>query len=416
MQAILQVCSGIALIASGWCDSWTVQPGFTLFANSLVEFAGPRRAPGYQRCADSSLPSPRLRVDIFGCAMASADATSGESGNKLSSQLTSAWKSRNASQLRTIKEACTGNLELQMLVLQTIDRYKVGVATAGASGATVAQIMGAKKKTKPQQDGGGERFELSDASKVITRARAMYSKWSRQWLAELLHFITKGGLQYKDLMERFADRPRLLEMLERGLDVRVTGENQDKVGDVNDTKLNLYEACATVYEMRGTPLRGIADAFGEDGSIDWLAAGHYALLVDEKPEGQQVSITLKSQKKLTRVMADVIADDNGPWTIKKNWSVQSAYLSSPKDEYAIKYFFPGGHRKLARQSSADLRVILVVCGGDGNSLKGLAALRSRLANDDFGGRDAIDAKRARVSNASALPSVGEGQGDAPPAE
>lgn len=363
-------------------------------------------------------PSPRLRIDIFGLrAMASADTNSGESGNKLSSQLPAAWKTRNACQLRTIKEACTSNLKSQMLVLQTIHRYKAGVATAGASGATVAQIMGAKRKTKPQQDNEGERFELCDASKVTTRARAMYNKWSRQWLAELLHLITKGELQYKEVVERFADRQRLLEMLERGLDIRMTGDNQDKVGDAKDAKNNLYEACATLYEMRGEPLRRIADAVSEDGSIDWLAAGHYALLVGEtKPKSQQVSITLKSQKEVARVTADVIADDHGPWTIKANWSIQSACLSRPKGEYVIKYFFPRGHRKLARQSSADMRVISVVCGGDGNSLKGLAALRSGLPLDDVGVGEANDAKRARVNNASVLPSVGEVQDDAPPAE
>lgn len=67
--------------------------------------------------------------------------------DNVSSQLTSNWKSTNAKRMKGIKSACEGNLELQILVIQTIEKYKKGVSAASAAGTSMAALVAKKRKT-----------------------------------------------------------------------------------------------------------------------------------------------------------------------------------------------------------------------------------------------------------------------------
>lgn len=117
------------------------------------------------------------------------------------------------------------------------------------------------------------------------------------------------------------------------------GGNGDRVGDVNTSALNLYKACAALYALRTKPLLGIADHISDDGSIDWLAAGHYSLEVVPSPNGQEVYITCKKLSKIVFLVAGPLADGAAVWRIHKNWSLEPAYIQVAMQRYLCKAFF-----------------------------------------------------------------------------
>lgn len=214
--------------------------------------------------------------------------------------------------------------------------------------------------------------------KAITRGRAMYSRWSKVWLCELLSVITAVELDVKSLMERFTYRERLLEMLGMALEVLMTGDHQDKVADPKAKKSELFEACKRLYIIGGEQLKGIEQHFTDDRGIDWQKAGHYSVDIEKSPQGGiTVKVTWNKYNKTIDVDKHVISDDTGPFVLKRNWSVTGAFLASPCDEYCCKHFFPGPHRKLARMNSSDMQIISLCTGGDGTGFKSLPSFRPR---------------------------------------
>lgn len=100
----------------------------------------------------------------------------------VSAQLTSNWKSTNTKHMKDVKNACEVNLELQILVIQTIDKYKKGVCAASAAGTSMAALVSKKRKTAGSVDNDNKPYEYTEMDKPITHGRAMYSRWSKVWL------------------------------------------------------------------------------------------------------------------------------------------------------------------------------------------------------------------------------------------
>ena len=75
------------------------------------------------------------------------------------------WRSRNTSQCKRIQKAVFNNLELQMLVLSTIEQYEASQECAQAHGTTVAKVQQTPKGKKEHDDLTG--VAISDPLKMI---------------------------------------------------------------------------------------------------------------------------------------------------------------------------------------------------------------------------------------------------------
>ena len=64
----------------------------------------------------------------------------------MSGAMLAAWRARNATQVRRISQAVDSNLELQMLVMNTIDQYETAKRKADDAGETLESLS--KKTTR----------------------------------------------------------------------------------------------------------------------------------------------------------------------------------------------------------------------------------------------------------------------------
>jgi hypothetical protein len=182
---------------------------------------------------------------------------------------------------------------------------------------------------------------------------------------ELITYISSQKLPIEDMFGKAADKSKLLEVLEFALDLKVTQTQQDKVGDFSLTKAALFKKCKALYDGRGTDRLGALENHVVDGAIAWPVAGHYSIqTAGSDAGGARMSVTWKIAKKTVVLGPDSIGEDPGPFQLKYNYSIESAFFESPIDTYICKCFFPSGMRKLAREDSSEQKLIHAI-GGSG---------------------------------------------------
>lgn len=261
------------------------------------------------------------------------------------------WRSRNTSQCKRIQKAVYNNLELQMLVLSTIEKYEVSQKAAQANGTTVA-LMQQTPKAKKDENLEDKPFVISEPLKEVGRGRMYYNKWpKKQYLQELLCFM-EPSFDMKTLAP-LTDRMRLLELTEYALDIRCTdGEVQDKA-DHKMAKGFLFKKLALLYKSLGSRLAPLKMHFHE-GYIKWGVLGHYELEVTSgSSEQTQVALTCKSLEKRVVIEKEIFGGDPGPFELSHNYSMKDAYIVSPSEKYNCQNFFPALARKLKRQLDFD---------------------------------------------------------------
>lgn len=333
-------------------------------------------------------------------------ASSADAGaERVKTQLSAQWRKRNASQMRKIKESIAGNLELQMLVLSTIESYQADAKVARSQSSTLAEAVSKKNKRDRAQvaadsdDEVSEQLAVTDWNKSVGRPRSMYSASSKLWLCELLCYMTDMKLPMKTLAGLGA-KSRHLELLELALGIRRTGKFHDKIGDAAIEQGVIFDACRGLYKKIGAhPLKGVEDGF-IDGGIDWQKVGHYQAKVEASgQEGADARVKVLCSASKVEITIDiaVLQGDKGPFQVHNTWSLGDAYILSPMDTYGLSNLSPSSTRQLRRKDTEELHLIAAVQGVEmAKSLAG--STRAKLIKTPMMG------KKSRAVSSIGLPS------------
>ena len=227
-------------------------------------------------------------------------------------------------------------------------------------GQTLSEFM---KDSKRRKSGGAPRdaqFELTEPDKEIGRGRSLYSKWGKKWLEELVIFITDEAVKLAGDL----DKDRLLEAVEYATDIRCTGAHQDKIQKHDLKKKDFFPLVKEVYIMYGKRLSELDGAIS-DGRIERPVFGHFGLKTTKLETGAwNIKIWCKELNKTIDVDEETIGEDDGPWILRCNWSLEAAYVEGGTDTYICQNFFPSlsKTRSLRRQTSTEKKVISTVGG------------------------------------------------------
>lgn len=109
--------------------------------------------------------------------------------------LAAQFRKRNNEQAKKIKDMINGNLELQSMVLATIERYRTGQSSDG----DVLNLAG-KVATGPKRKADETSMELviEALDKAIGRSGALYSSWGKKRMVEALFFFDRWRLLRQD--------------------------------------------------------------------------------------------------------------------------------------------------------------------------------------------------------------------------
>ena len=281
---------------------------------------------------------------------------------RASQGLTRAFVRRSEANVRQIQEDLAGNLELQGLVMATIEEYKTMKHQARGSACSVTDMVmrtlearkrkapsssedsrGADKKKKP-------RIPATVKDVELRRGQHVFNDWSMKLTRELLLYIDcEVDRQVINVMSSAA----LKQAMEHVLDLRVFGDRKDRVGSTH--KPTLFASLKRVYEAYGFRLRTLEVDAGT-GEINWDASTK--VTVTKHDLGiNSVSLSFVDEHGKTwkgYVTADTLQGDPGPFRLASHWSLRSAVLKSSVAEYPIAGFFSPRYRKLApRKSDAE---------------------------------------------------------------
>lgn len=281
--------------------------------------------------------------------MASPHAGSAESPEtKADAKLVSHWRSRNAALCRRIQTAVMNNLELQQLVLSTIEAYENSQKIAKHSGSTVMDLT---KKLKKSADAEGP--VLSDADKEVGKGRLVYKSWPKKWYQELLCYIEED-LEPAGMNNMPKDR--LAEICERVLELQFLGDTPDKASNPKMTKADLFDRLKAVYMANGRSLLEFNNEFSK-GYVNWEHFGHYAIRIEESGSSwmeQKVHLTCKAVRKTIVMDPDSMPGDSGPYKLVGNHSLANAMVQGAKDTYRCQNYFTALGRRLKRNLSETL--------------------------------------------------------------
>jgi hypothetical protein len=272
------------------------------------------------------------------------------------------FKRQSAANQKKITVAVKNNIELQSLVISTIDKYNSGGLSADGHIQNLANIITPKKRGRPAVDCNEDVVTVVDGDKQIGRQNASYAGWGRARKEECLCICSAGDVRKMWLLGLPLER--LNELMERAFGLRCTGELLDRVGVTKQSRNELYDSMKTMYIENGRPLVGL-DRYVHDGAIDYGSGlGQYSLTVQGEADARIVTVYCKAIDATKNISIDV-AGDIGPFTIKSNWSMKGAFISSPSETWQCSYFFPSLGRTLKRRRSAGDGVVGVPAVGGG---------------------------------------------------
>ena len=279
------------------------------------------------------------------------DVVSVDETPKLDADIAAQFRRSAAANQREINAAVKNNIELQSLVLSTIRRYQSG-AIDGGQIQNLANIITPKKRktTSDLADADEDGINIEAGDKQIGKQNATYSKWSKARKEEALVYGTHGDVRKRYLVGLPVER--LNELMELAFGLKMIGETIDKVGDVKQTRLQLYEQMRLLYNENGRPLRD-CEQYIHDGTVDFQSGlAQYKIEVEGVGDSRVVKLWSRVLSK-TGVVTD-LNDDPGPFRIVNNFSSKTACILSAQDTsgWQCSYFFPTLGRALKRRRSA----------------------------------------------------------------
>ena len=190
---------------------------------------------------------------------ASSLMTAGPSGQSttMPQSISAGFKRATERNMGEIVSACEHNVELQVLVLGTIDEYEQQKDKCTELGTTVAEQA---RKERP----------VIDPTFKFRRDYLVYATWAKARLAEALMFIDITVFT-ADFVKNLS-REMMLELVEYGCDIICHGENLDKCQ--SEFKLETFQNLADLYELYGCRWRNL---IWTGNVVNWQlhGDGHY---------------------------------------------------------------------------------------------------------------------------------------------
>lgn len=215
-----------------------------------------------------------------------------------------------------------------------------------------------KRRTSQQEKTWQEKLQLSVApdDEPIRRGQFYFGKWYLSLTRQLLYYCdpTNWSLATMNLVDT---KERGHEFLAFAFDLKTHGDTLDKVASYE--KKALFESLHDTYIALGSRLAHIdLDSFVPLGQINWEVAGHFLI----QRVGSEWRLTCKVLRKTIILGSENIGSDPGPFSMKNNFSLHLAALSSPRDSYVVMYMFPQLSRPLKRRASEELQAVSVIPG------------------------------------------------------
>lgn len=238
--------------------------------------------------------------------------------NSAASNLQTQWRAKNAKQIKLITDRVANNLELQAFVLDTIEDYEKAGKSAKGRGMSLLETVAPKTRKKLKTTHDIDYTQVKDGDKPIGRQRSIYAKWSSKWFTELFLFC-ESDLDAASL-DALGHHGRFPQMFEYAFGLKVTGESNDKVGDVTQSKKTLFENLKDLYDTNGSKLGNFHQHI-VNGVVDWNAGGIFQIVRASRTcPGKPFEVVVKSTflGKIAVVSQEHLAGDEGPFSLAAN--------------------------------------------------------------------------------------------------
>ncbi len=265
----------------------------------------------------------------------------------------------NDSNLRDIKKELDGNLELQMIVLGTIQDYKKAAGDAGRTKELVAKRKERGERTAATQkakkarcaDGAGEDAaptamtfvntpgEMTGGETDLPKGCKSYGGWKVGFFVELFKYCEPS--LFSDAMKAIDSKKLARQLFEFAFGLKagaIDGEIPDKPGTLR--KFNCFAALREVYIANGRPFRKLI--FGA-GGVDWSKPGQgvYQLVTetihDDLGSGRgrprtkflvRNTIASRTVEMVLDFLGDISGEEYTALRIDRNFSASGASLLS----------------------------------------------------------------------------------------
>jgi hypothetical protein len=288
--------------------------------------------------------------------------------------------------MQLITTACTGNMELQQILVNTIKQYEAAKETG-----ELQAFLQPKKRQKKEVDPAPDPDMLPD--KDLNRNQSMFLKWGAPLLKHMLYFAHAGDFNW-DTLQSITVKDRLLEIIEYCWDFKIFSLTPDRL---NNLKVEtLFPSFRQSYLDNGVRFHALKENM-DAGHIDWKVHGHYSVRVItvEGSSQEQLEVTSKTLKQTVLVPVEVTSGDStlSTFVIKQNFSQHASFLQTATDTYLCASFFPLLGRTIRRRNSEEQGLVSRFSGGSRSgssnveppSRAGPAARRSSLVGSAAAG-------------------------------
>lgn len=269
--------------------------------------------------------------------------------------LAAQFKRTAAGHMKEIVQKTQDNVELQLLVIDTIRKYEGDLACS--SGGTLGEAIKVRRQTnkavKQENDDNDEKgdFEyMFKGAAPLQRGRFLFRSWGITMYRDLFRFCFPWFT--KDLATKVTDAERYREMIEYQWDIRCSSGHKELDKIPTPDKRLLFERMRGEVRTSSDMLSRLAGQL-EGGYIDWAKEGHYSFTVGADGGKMHVTVTARKLNRTVSIPDDLVTAD-ASWTsarLMSNHSLHLAYLKTDEDTYILKALFPHMCKQLKRRNS-----------------------------------------------------------------
>ena len=153
-----------------------------------------------------------------------------------------------------IVSSTNNNIELQMMVLDTIDEYEAAAKVAQEEGKSTGEMLRSAAKRKRALNEGAASSHRPHVNPMIGEQLPLSSKSWKNWslgnLRELIVYCDTAQHVDWDSLASISSKPQLLMLIEHGTDIITAGDQGlDRVTELN--KRTLFESILRTYQEKG---------------------------------------------------------------------------------------------------------------------------------------------------------------------